>query len=255
KDLMMEDDMERAIWDVFEVEGPTFVHYGLLRVKEAELSKSRQRQLIEAGELTGADDPRTWSLQSLERRGIRPEALRGFIKGFGLSLTDIEVPGETLYAENRRLIDPDANRYFFVPDPVAVRIKGLPEPREAHPRLHPDFPDRGTRTLPGAEEVYLATQDLEAHQGEEIRLKDWCNVRLNRDAEFLSWQVKNIPKVQWLPRGHPASVLMPDASEVEGLVEEAVADLAEGTMLQFERFGFVRLEERGPPVRAIYAHR
>ncbi len=255
KDLMMEDDMERAIWDVFEVEGPTFVHYGLLRVKEAELSKSRQRQLIEAGELTGADDPRTWSLQSLERRGIRPEALRGFIKGFGLSLTDIEVPGETLYTENRRLIDPDANRYFFVPDPVALRIKGLPELREAHPRLHPDFPDRGTRTLPGAEEVYLATQDLEAHQGEEIRLKDWCNVRLNRDAEFLSWQVKNIPKVQWLPRGHPASVLMPDASEVEGLAEEAVADLAEGTMLQFERFGFVRLEERGPPVRAIYAHR
>ena len=48
---------------------------------------------------------------------------------------------------------------------------------------------------------------------------------------------------------------VPDASEVEGLVEEAVADLAEGTMLQFERFGFVRLEERGPPVRAIYAHR
>ncbi|MFQ5919039.1 MAG: glutamate--tRNA ligase [Thermoplasmata archaeon] len=255
KDLMMEDEMERAIWDYFEVEGPAFVHYGLLRVKEAELSKSRQRQLIEAGELAGVDDPRTWSLQSLRRRGIQPEALRGFIKGFGLSLTDIEVPGETLYTENRRIIDPVANRYFFVPDPVAVRIEGLPDRREAHPQLHPDFPERGTRTLPGAEEVYIASQDLEAHQGEEIRLKDWCNVRLDSGAKFLSWRVRNIPKVQWLPRGHAATVLMPDASEVAGLVEEAVADLAEGTMLQFERFGFVRLEDPGPPIRAVFAHR
>jgi hypothetical protein len=48
---------------------------------------------------------------------------------------------------------------------------------------------------------------------------------------------------------------MPDASEVEGLAEEAVGDLAEGTMLQFERFGFVRLEDPGPPVVAVYAHR
>lgn len=255
KDLMMEDLMEQAIWDDLEVEGPAFVHYGLLRLKEAALSKSRQRQLIEAGELAGVDDPRTWSLQSLERRGIQPEALRGFIKGFGLSLTDIEVPAETLYTENRRLIDPGANRYFFVPDPVAIGIEGLPELREAHPRLHPDFPERGTRTLPGAEEVYLAVEDLERFHGEEIRLKDWCNVRLNDVAQFVSWPVRDIPKVQWLPGGLPAIVLMPDASKVEGLAEEAVGDLRQGTLLQFERFGFVRLEDPGPPVQAVYAHR
>ncbi|MEE9267796.1 MAG: glutamate--tRNA ligase [Thermoplasmata archaeon] len=255
KDLLMEDEMERAIWDYFGVDGPAFIHFGLLRLKEVDLSKSRQHRRIEAGELAGVDDPRTWSLQSLRRRGIQPGALRDFIKGFGLSLTDIEVPAETLYAENRRLIDPLANRYFLVPDPVAIRIEGLPERREAHPRLHPDFPERGTRTLPGAEEVYLARQDLEAHEGEEIRLKDWCNVRLVDGAKFLSWRVRDIPKVQWLPRGLPATVLMPDASEVEGLAEEAVGDLAEGTMLQFERFGFVRLEDPGPPVVAVYAHR
>ncbi|MFQ6012471.1 MAG: glutamate--tRNA ligase [Thermoplasmata archaeon] len=255
KDLMMEDWMERAIWDYFGVEGPAFVHYGLLRVKEAELSKSRQRQLIEAGELTGVDDPRTWSLQSLARRGIQAETLRRFIQGFGLSLTDIEVPAETLYTENRRRIDPLANRYFLVPDPVAVRVEGLPEPREAHIPLHPDFPERGTRTLRGAEEVYVPARDLEAHRGKEVRLKDWCNVRFNKQATFRSWKVKAIPKIQWLPAGIPATVLMPDASGVEGLAEEAVGDLDPGTLLQFERFGFVRLEDVGPLVQAVYAHR
>ena len=255
KDLMMEDWMEERIWEYFGVDGSAFIHYGLFRLKEAELSKSRQRQLIEAGELAGVDDPRTWSLQSLQRRGIQPEALRSFIKGFGLSLTDIEVPAETLYTANRRLIDPRANRYFFVPEPVKVRIEGLPETRDAHPPLHPDFPDRGTRTLAGAEEVYLAAADLEAHRGAEIRLKDWCNVRLDGGARFLSWKVKDIPKVQWLPAGLPATVLMPDASTREGLAEEAVGDLEAGALLQYERFGFVRLEDPGPPVRAVYAHR
>ncbi|MFQ5552826.1 MAG: glutamate--tRNA ligase [Thermoplasmata archaeon] len=255
KDLMMEDWMEERIWDYFDVDGPGFVHYGLLRLNEAELSKSHQQQLIRAGELAGVDDPRTWSLQSLERRGIQAEALRRFIKGFGLSLTDIEVPAETLYTENRRLIDPVANRYFFVPDPVKVRIEGLPQLRKARPALHPDFPDRGTRALAGAEEVYLAAADIEAHRETEVRLKDWCNVRLDDGARFLSWKVRDIPKIQWLPTGLPATVLMPDASTVEGLAEEAVGDLEAGTLLQFERFGFVRVEKTGPPVRAVYAHR
>src|SRR3972149_2298500 len=102
KDLMIEDLMEEAIWDALGVDGrPRFVHFGILRFKDIELSKSLYRREVEAGRLTGYDDPRTWSLQSLRRRGIRPAALRRFILSFGLSLTDIEVPAETLYAEDR----------------------------------------------------------------------------------------------------------------------------------------------------------
>ncbi|MFQ5908102.1 MAG: glutamate--tRNA ligase [Thermoplasmata archaeon] len=255
KDLMMEDWMEQAIWDYFGVDGPAFVHYGLLRLKEAELSKSRQRQLIEAGELAGVDDPRTWSLPSLERRGIQPQALRSLIKGFGLSLTDIEVPAETLYTENRRLIDPVANRYFFVPDPVRVRIQDLPEPRGARVPLHPDFPDRGVRVLPGSERVYLPTRDHEAYRGKKVRLKDWLNVQLDDEALFDSWKVQDIPKIQWLPAGIPGEVLMPDGSRVEGLAEEALGRLEPGTIVQFERYGFVRLEATGGSVEAAFAHR
>ncbi|MFQ5838694.1 MAG: glutamate--tRNA ligase [Thermoplasmata archaeon] len=255
KDLVMEDEMERVIWSHFGVEGPVFVHYGLLHLKEAELSKSLQRRLIEAGELTGIYDPRTWSLQSLERRGIQPAALRRFILSFGLSLTDIEVPAKTLYTENRRIIDPEANRYFFVPDPRQVRIEGLPEPREARVPLHPDYPERGFRTIPGAEEVLLPAADLEAHGGEEIRLKDWCNVRLDGAARFTSWEVRDIPKIQWLPGGVPTRVLMPDGTWMEGIGEEPLQGLEAGSIVQFERFGFVCLREVDPEIVAHFAHR
>ncbi len=255
KDLVMEDEMERAIWAYLEVEGPAFVHHGLLRLREAELSKSLQRRLIQKGELAGIYDPRTWSLQSLEKRGIRPEALRRFILSFSLSLTDVEVPAETLYTENRRLIDPVANRYFFVPDPVMTRLEGLPEVREAKVPLHPDFPERGHRIIPGSRKVFLPREDLEAHRGREIRLKDWCNVHLNENARFTSWKVKDIPKVQWLPTGVPTRIIMPDGRWVEGLGEESLSRLDTVTTVQFERFGFVRLDEIGQEVLAYFAHR
>lgn len=255
KELMMEDEMERAVWTILGVEEPEFVHYGRMRLEGAELSKSAQRRMIEAGELADIYDPRTWTLQSLERRGIHPQAIRSFILGFGLSLTDVEVPVETLYTENRRIIDPQANRYFFVPDPVLVPLKGLPELRDAKIPLHPDFPDRGFRTLPAAEEVYLPRADLDALGGNEIRLKDLCNVRLNGEARFSSWKVRDIPKVQWLPKGLPTRVLLPDGKWVEGLAEESLSLLSAGALVQFERFGFVRLGDLTPSVTARFAHR
>ncbi|MCK4443332.1 MAG: glutamate--tRNA ligase, partial [Thermoplasmata archaeon] len=104
KELVMEDKMEKWIWDSLGLAGSEFVHYGMMRLKGIKMSKSAIRREIEEGKLTGISDPRTWSMQSLRRRGIRSEAVRRFVLGFGMSLTDIEVPVENLYAENRKLI-------------------------------------------------------------------------------------------------------------------------------------------------------
>jgi glutamyl-tRNA synthetase len=42
----------------------------------------------------------------------------------GIGDTDISFSWDNLYAENRKIVDPVANRYFFVPDPVTVTIEG-----------------------------------------------------------------------------------------------------------------------------------
>src|SRR3990172_8638326 len=140
KDLVMEDLMETAIWDALGVQRrPVFIHHGLLGFRDIELSKTALRKQIESGAVDGIDDPRAWTLQSLARRGITPEAVRSFVKAFSLSLADVEVPVETLYSENRKTIDPGADRFFFVPDPVTLR---LPPTAAATLRLprHPDHP-------------------------------------------------------------------------------------------------------------------
>ncbi len=257
KDLVMEDMMETKIWDVLGVDRrPHFVHFGILRFKDIELSKSRYRREIAAGNLSGIDDPRTWSLQSLRRRGIRSAALRAFVLSFGLSLTDIQVPVETLYAENRKLIDKDANRYFFVPDPVSIEIPGLPPVRVVKAPLHPDFPARGEREIPVDGKVQVAREDFEKFRGREVRLKDFCNVILDRRARFVSMENKDIPKIQWVDHGVPTHVVLPDGSAAKGPAEPSVATLKVDDVVQFERFGFARIDHVSKSeVRAYFAHR
>jgi glutamyl-tRNA synthetase len=257
KDLVIEDMMEEAIWDALRIERrPHFVHFGILRFKDAELSKSEIRIGIAEGRLTGIDDPRAWTLQSLRRRGIRPAALRSFVLAFGLSLTDVEVPVESLYSENRKLIDKDANRYFFVPEPVSIEIEGLPPLGPVKVPLHPGFPGRGERVLGVAENVHVPREDFEKFRGMEVRLKDFCNVVLDRRAKFLSMENRDIPKIQWVAHGVNGHVVMPDGSESRGLAEPMVASLKVDDVVQFERFGFARIDRvTKSEVHAYFAHR
>jgi len=257
KDLVIEDVMEEAIWGAMGITArPQFVHFGILRFRDLELSKSLYRREIEAGRLRGYDDPRTWTLQSLRRRGIRPAALRSFVLAFGLSLTDVEVSAENLYAENRRLIDKDASRYFFVPDPVAIDIEGLPAVGTVKAPLHPEFPGRGKRVLSAGPKVHIPREDFERFQGQEVRLKDFCNILLDRRAQFGSMENKDIPKIQWVTHGVNAHVVMPDGSETRGMAEPTVGSLRVDEVVQFERFGFARIDHVShAEVRAYFAHR
>jgi glutamyl-tRNA synthetase len=253
KDLVIEDEMEKHIWRIFGIEPIGFLHYGILRLNEMKLSKSRMRADIEEGKLSGIDDPRTWTLQSLRKRGITPEAVRNFILGFGLSLTDIEVPAENLYAENRKLIDKTANRYFFVPEPVEISLKDIPK-KELKLSLHPDFKDRGERTLQINHQVYVAKDDFDGLKGKEVRLKDFCNVVLENDAEVTSVENKDIPRIQWVSEHVPVKVLMPDGSTVDGYGEKALEQVKEDEVIQFERFGFAR-KEAGQAGLFVFAHK
>jgi len=263
KDLVMEDQMETRIWDILEVRRrPAFVHFGILRFKDLDLSKSDYRKKIAAGRLTGIDDPRTWSLQSLRRRGIRPAAVRDFVLSFGLSLNDIEVPAETLYAENRKLIDKDANRYFFVPDPVAVEIAGLPPIERVKAPLHPDFPGRGAREISVGPKVHVTRDDFEKFRGQEVRLKDFCNVVLDHRPRFVSMANKEIPKIQWVTHGVNVHLVLPDITDSatpevrRGLGEPLVATLKVDDVVQFERVGFARIDHVSKAeVHAYFAHR
>lgn len=269
KDLVIEDRMERAIWALLGLHGPHFLHWGLLRVREAKISKSKSVQEVKAGLYDGWADPRTWSIDSLDRRGIRAEALRRFTLSFGLSLADIEVPAETLYAENRHELDPIAFRRAFASDPVRVEVSGYPEGL-LHVELpnHPEKSELGVRTVRAGPSFWLPRAELVRHAGKEIRLKDLINVELPGDpfgsggptvARFTSRPNQRLPRIQWVSAHESAVVDMlgPDGIWIQGRGERSLLTAEPGQVLQFERVGFVRVEKSWSgrePVRVCFGH-
>jgi len=106
KDLMIESEMEKFIWDIFKWKHPVLVHAGMVKIEGmgAKISKSKAQKEVASGEFSGWDDPRTWSVQSLRKRGFQPEVIRKFIEDIGLNQNDISVPIEILYSINRKIV-------------------------------------------------------------------------------------------------------------------------------------------------------
>lgn len=259
KDLADSGSRQRYLYQYMGWEYPKVVHWGRIKIHQfGSFSTSKLRKAIEAGEYSGWDDPRVPTVRAMRCRGIRPEALRKFMIDLGVGETDISISMDSIYAENRKLIDPEANRYFFVWNPVLLQIKG-DVPAFARAPLHPTI-DRGWRDIPAGNELFICRSDLEALKvGDSIRLKDLCNVEITSlepaAALFLSKDVGKRSKIiHWAPRDGPAvRVMKPDGVD-EGVGEAGIVGEL-GKVVQFERYGFVRINSSGEPIVAYFAHR
>lgn len=266
KELMIETDMERFIWKIFNWDQPEVIHLGLLHLEGVKLSKSKSKHEVKSSRYIGWDDPRTWSLQSLEKRGIKPEAIRKFCLHFGLTKNDVTAPIEVLYAENKKFIE-SSNRYFFVANPVKVKVHVAPD-MHTELALHPDHPPRGRRNFQTMNEFYISKQDYEhiLKNPGNYRFMNLFNFSAKRkEFTYLSQQLDeklDAKMIHWLPADSEnskklvkAEVLMPDGFLANGLCEEHVKDLQENEIIQFERFGFCRLDKKDKIFTFRFAHR
>jgi glutamyl-tRNA synthetase len=273
KDLVKEGKIEQHIWDIYGWPHPELLYYGRLRFQDAKLSKSKSRREVMDGTYSGWDDPRTWSLQSLAKRGIDPEAVRKAMLDLGLSIVDITISMKSVYSENRKLRDADAPRAFFVSNPQWTELSDIPTDLVvAHVPVHPDFPDRGMRIIPiitknGSAKFGLQSKDIgRMKEGQLFRLKDFANFTLEKKkpptGAFHSIPVDEVrdsdgPIIHWIPKDDTVAVelLEIDGSVTEGLGEPSLASLPVGTFLQFERVGFGRIFETGQIIRVAFAHK
>ena len=67
----------------------------------------------------------------------------------------------------------------------------------------------------------------------------------------------SMPLIHWVPvgTGIQCNVVMPDAFMVGGIAEDACKGLQQGEVIQFERFGFVRIDSLNEKLTAYFAHR
>jgi len=244
KELMMEGEVEKLIWDAFGWKHPVIIYTGLLELQGVKLSKSKSAKEVESGEYSGWDDPRAWSLQSLAKRGIRPEAVRAFMIQFSLNQNEVTVPVEMLYSENHKFIE-SADRYFFIEEPKLLKIKNAPEINTEIP-LHPEDIKRGSRKFKTKSEFLISKHDF--HIMNDFRGNYRLMHLLNFESHNLNFISKDVDEklnakmMHWLPNDDKqiirAKILLPSGEWIEGLVEKAIEKVKAGTVIQFERFAF-----------------
>jgi glutamyl-tRNA synthetase len=177
---------------------------------------------------------------------------------FGLSLNDVTVPVEILYSENRKLIDAKVNRYFAVTDPIQIKIVNAPKVKKVRVHLHPDFPKRGYREIPvNTNKIFISKQDLENFKNKEIRLIGFCNIILDKKAEFTSKEVRpEMQKIQWVSEKNvPIDIVMEDSKIVKCIGEPEIKKLKPNTGLQLVRFGFCKIDQKKPKFVLYFTHR
>ncbi|MGQ9788057.1 MAG: glutamate--tRNA ligase [Candidatus Hadarchaeaceae archaeon] len=267
KEHEVNEERQRAMYRHFGWRYPTAVQYGRLSMPGVELSKTQTMQMVRSGKLHGLDDVRLATIAALRRRGFLPAAIRHLIFDIGLTLVDSTLSWETLYAYNRKFLDPIAHRYFFVANPVKLLVRNAPKFKEIRLRVHPSKTEMGERVLPIWIEsdglvFYVAREDIATlNAGDIFRLKDLMNVKLERvgsifEASFQGVEVMDVPKFQWVSAGAVAlEVIRADSSVETGVAEPSVAALSVGDIIQLERYGFVRIDAKSPKLIAVYTHR
>ena len=255
---------------------PEAIHYGRLKITGAFLSKSKIVQGIMEGLYKDWDDPRLATFAALRKRGITPEAIRKMMIDVGPKTSDVILSWENLYAYNRKLLDPISDRYFFVHDPIELTVKRIPKIFKVKLALHPENPDRGFREYiitpeveSGSATFWVAKKDMENLEvGTMIRLMELFNIRLESieaysvEASYVSESYDDIRRtktqlIHWVSirDSIPCQVIMPDATTSEGVAENACRQLKQKTIVQFERFGFVRTYGINTRLTAYYAHK
>ncbi|MCR6690941.1 MAG: glutamate--tRNA ligase [archaeon YNP-LCB-003-016] len=254
---------QKYIFNYFGWVYPEAIHFGRMKLSGWVLSKSKIAEGIKRGIYKSWDDPRLGTLAALRRRGFRPEAIREIIFSVGIKSTSASISLENLYSINRRILEPVANRFFFIASPqFKLNVHGVLSKIEAKIPLHPNYIERGYRILsvtPVNNTITVYIQASDAHSmkiDETYRLMGLLNFKVTNidytsnmvDSVFLGVETLKFKGEQkiihWLPlEGNAnATIVMPDASETKGLCDYQCLNLKIGEVIQFMRFGFVRVD-------------
>ncbi len=244
---------QRYMYHHFGWKYPFNIVLGRFSLAGAELSKSQIRAGIAEGRFSGWDDLRLGTLKTLKRRGFQPEAVRQIIVDIGVKPSDITISFENLSAYNRKIIDKTAHRFFFIPVTKKIIMDKVPLKSVSIP-VHPDEKKK-RRTIKLGKTFYIDEQDYQKLKGLEVRLKDLFNIKLGENVVYTGKDVKSLPKIQWVSEDNvPVMILLP-GKEIKGIGESNIAKKRPGDIVQFERFGFVRLEKVSKSgVVAVFAH-
>ena len=271
KEFELRKELIDAILDALNMRKPYQDFFSRLEFKGMPISKRIIKPLIEEGKVSWYDDPRLPTLESLRRRGIKPEAIKKFILSLGLTKANTLAPFDALESFNRKFVDADSIRLFMVTKPQKLTIKKLPF-TFVEISNHP-IRDMGKRKINLDENIYISGEDAEnIKDGTQIRLLGLGNVTISKIngeliGEFIEKEnITDIQKIQWVSQknAHIIKILIPkqlfiddkfnedSLEELEAYTEPHYLQLKDGEEIQFVRFGYCRKDSQN---QAIFTHK
>ena len=270
KEFELRKELIDAILDALNMRKPYQDFFSRLEFKGMPISKRILKPLIEEGKVSWYDDPRLPTLESLRRRGIKPEAIKKFILSLGLTKANTLAPFDALESFNRKFVDADSIRLFMVSNPKKITIKKLPF-SFVEISNHP-IKDMGKRKISIDENFYISGEDVENMKGTQIRLLGLGNIKISKnngdlEGEFTEEEPNSdIQKIQWIPQknAHIIKILIPkqlfiddkfnenSLEELEVYTEPHYLQLKDGEEIQFVRFGYCRKDSQN---QAIFTHK
>ncbi len=270
KEFELRKELIDAILDALNMRKPYQDFFSRLEFKGMPISKRILKPLIEEGKVSWYDDPRLPTLESLRRRGIKPEAIKKFILSLGLTKANTLAPFDALESFNRKFVDANSIRLFMVSKPKKLTIKKLPF-SFVEIANHP-IKNMGKRKINIDENFYISGEDVENMKGTQIRLLGLGNIKISKNngellGEFMEEESNSdIQKIQWIPQkdAHMIKILIPkqlfidekfnedSLEELEVYTEPHYLELKDGEEIQFVRFGYCRKDSQN---QAIFTHK
>lgn len=272
---------------------PRQIEFSRLNLAYTITSKRKLSALIDAGIVSGWDDPRMPTIAGMRRRGYTAAALRDFVTRAGVTKKDKLIEMGMLENSVRESFGDTAERRMAVLKPLKLVLTNyVDEQVEMMQAMnHPNDPDMGTREVPFSRELWIERDDFmvdaprkffRLKPGGEVRLRSAYIIRCDElvtdndgnvvelhcsyDPDTRSGTGSSDRKVKgtihWVSAEHavdaevrlydrlftevnpntaddPNSLLNPNSLEsVAAKLEPALANLAAGEAVQFERLGY-----------------
>ncbi|MCR5328909.1 MAG: glutamine--tRNA ligase/YqeY domain fusion protein [Saccharofermentans sp.] len=161
---------------------PRQIEFARLGITHTVLSKRKLRAMIEAGIVTGWDDPRMPTLCGLRRRGYTPASIHNFSSRNGVAKVNSVVDFAFLEYCLREDLNDHAQRAMAVLKPVKLIIDNYPEDfsEEFDVENNPKDESAGTRKVSFSRELWIESEDFmevpapkyfRLFPGNEVRLK------------------------------------------------------------------------------------
>lgn len=248
KDLNISEVRQRYLYDYFGWTYPVAKTTGKLFVDEAVTSKSKILEGIKKGKYSGWDDPQLVTVAALRRRGFPPEAIREFVVEIGLKAVNATLDMGALEVIVKRIVDKTAKRMFFVTSPVSINVAGAPK-KNVDVSFYPKKDSLGKRSFETDGKFFIAGDDFSTGR---MRLKELYTVSIDGNkVDFESEKLgdddrRHLKKIQWVPQtgAIDASLLLTDGSKVTGKIEAAASTLSVGDIIQLERIGYGKLDDK-----------